>query len=170
MDSEDFRLNFPPDVQRIIDYASINQSRLLGARSLQETSYTTVNNQNVVNRGDLISSLCYRVTAGTPVILKDKSINKYKTIQTAEINGCVVYTLEVLANFIGLSDYNWPSYYEFYEFIPSYDNKQLEGLIDWENPQTTINENLSTSKYWFGAEGFLDTELSYELYKGLGLI
>jgi hypothetical protein len=170
MDSEDFRLNFPINVQRVIDYASINQSRLLGAKSLQETSYTTVNNQNVVNRGDLITSLCYKITAGTPVILKDKSINKYKTIQTGEINGCQVYTVGILANFIGLTDYNWPSYYEFYEFIPSYDYKQLEGLIDWENPQTTINENLSTSKYWFGDEGFLDSELSYELYKGLGLI
>lgn len=170
IDGEDFRLNFPPNVQRLINYASINQSRLLGARSLQEDSFTTLNNSDILNRGDLITSLCYKVSAGDRLILKDRSINKYKTIITGEINGCQEYTIGVLANFIGFTDSNWPSYYEFYEFVPGYDYKQLEGLIDWENPQTTINETLSTSSYWFGDEGFLDSELSYGLYKGLGLI
>jgi hypothetical protein len=71
---------------------------------------------------------------------------------------------------IGLTDNNWPSYYEFYEFIPSYDLKQLEGYINWDNPQTTLSENISTNSQWFSHEGFLDTQLSYELYKGLGFI
>lgn len=170
MESEDFKLNYPPDIQRIVNYASINQSRLMGARSLQQDYFTTINNSDVLNRGKLITSLCYIVTAGTKLILKDKSINKYRIIETGTINGCDNYSLSVLAEFLGFTDSNWPSYYEFYEFTFGYDNKQLEGLIDWENPQTTITENLSTSKYWFGEEGFLDIELSYQLYKGLGII
>jgi hypothetical protein len=104
-----------------------------------------------------------------PVILKDKTINKYRLIPTGEIFLNTTYNLYDLANFIGL-DENWNQYYEFYKFIPSYDMKQMEGFIDWENSQTTINQNLSTSDFWIGSEGFIETEFSYELYKGLGFI
>jgi hypothetical protein len=170
LDSEDFRLNYPPSIQRVVDIASINQSRLMGARSLDQTAFTKVNNQDEINRGNLITSLCYIVTAGIPLILKDRSINKYRIIPTGNLYGLSAYPLQALANSIGLTDNNWPSYYEFYEFIPSYDFRQLEGYIDWNNPQTTLSETLSTNNQWFSHEGFLDTQLSYELYKGLGFI
>jgi len=170
LDSEDFRLNFPPEVQRIIDTASINQSRLLGARSLDQTAFTRTNSQGEINRGDLITSLCYIVSAGKPLILKDRSLNKYRIIPTGNLYGLSAYPLQALADSIGLTDNNWTSYYEFYEFIPSYDLTQLEGFIDWSNPQTTISETLSTNNQWFSEEGFLDSQLSYELYKGLGFI
>jgi hypothetical protein len=169
MDSEDFRLNFPPNIQRLVDYASVNQSRLFGSRSLSQDAFININNQSISNKGSLINSLTYTITAGKPVILKDKTLNKYRIIPTGEIYGNYTYSLYDLSVFIGLEN-NWQQYYEFYEFVPSYDMKQVAGLIDWDNPQTTINENLSTANYWFGEEGFIDSEFSYELYKGLGLI
>jgi hypothetical protein len=165
----DFKLNFPPDVQRLVDYASVNQSRLFGSRSLSQDAFINVNNQSISNRGNLITSLTYTITASTPVILKDKTLNKYRIIPTGEIDGNSTYPLYDLATFIGLES-NWKQYYEFYEFVPSYDMKKIAGLIDWDNPQTTISENLSTANFWFGDEGFLDSQFSYELYKGLGLI
>ena len=154
----------------IRDRASINQSRLMGARSLDQTAFTKVNSQDEINRGELITSLCYIVTAGVPLILKDRSLNKYRVVPTGNLYGLSAYPLQSLANSIGLVDNNWPSYYEFYEFIPSYDFTQLEGYIDWNNPQTTLSETLSTNNQWFSHEGFLDAQLSYELYKGLGFI
>ncbi len=169
MDSEDFRLNFPPNIQRLMDYASINQSRLFGANSLSQDAFINANNQSVSNKGPLITSITYTITAGTPVVLKDKTLNKYRIIPTGEIYDNSTYSLYDLAIFIGLEN-NWHEYYEFYEFVPSYDLKQVAGIIDWNNPQTTINQNLSTASYWFGEEGFLDSEFSYELYKGLGLL
>jgi len=168
--SEDFRLKFPSAIKRLVDYASINQSKLFGARSLQQDYFNRPNSDGLLNRGNLIQSLNYTVTAGTPLVLKDRALNKYRLIPTGELNDQTNYTLQNLATSIGLTDNNWPSYYEFYEFLPKYNYKQLEGIIDWENPQTTLNENLSTSSYWFGPEGFLDIEFSYELYKGLGFI
>lgn len=170
IEGEDFVLKFPPDIKRIVDYATINITRLLGARSLQQTAFKSLNSQGKSNKGDLISSLSYTITAGNPVILKDRSINKYRLIQTGQISGLDTYPLSTLATFIGLVDVNWPSYYEFYTFIPVYDNTQLEGIIDWDSPQTTLNENLSSEKFWLGSEGFIETKLSYELYKGLGLL
>jgi hypothetical protein len=170
LDSEDFRLNYPESIERIIDIASINQSRLMGARSLEQNAFTKVNSQDEINRGELITSLCYIVTAGVPLILKDRSLNKYRVVPTGNLYGLSAYPLQSLANSIGLVDNNWPSYYEFYEFIPSYDFSQLEGYIDWNNPQTTLSETLSTNNQWFSHEGFLDSQLSYELYKGLGFL
>jgi hypothetical protein len=170
VDSEDFKFKFPTLLKRLVDYASINQSRLFGSRSLQENYFNRANKNGILNRGNLITSLNYLVTAGTPLVLKDKSLDKYRLIQTGEIHNQSTYTLENLASSIGLNDVNWPSYYEFYEFNRGYDFNQLEGFIDWENPQTTLSENLSTSSFWLGPEGFLDKEFSYELYRGLGLI
>lgn len=169
LDSEDFRLNFPPNIQRLMDYASINQSRLFGANSLSQDAFINANNQSISNKGPLITSITYTITAGTPVVLKDKTLNKYRIIPTGEIYDNSTYSLYDLALFIGLEN-NWHEYYEFYEFVPSYDLKQVAGIIDWNNPQTTISQNLSTASYWFGEEGFLDSEFSYELYKGLGLL
>jgi PKD repeat protein len=169
MDSDDFRLNFPPNIQRLVDYASINQSRLFGSRSLSQDAFINANNQSISNKGKVILSPDYVITAGTPVILKDKSLNKYRIIQTGEIYDNTSYSLYNLIVFLGLGD-SWNEYYEFYEFVPSYDSKQVAGLIDWDNPQTTIIENLSTANFWFGEEQFLDLEFSYELYKGLGFI
>jgi len=170
LDVDKFDLNYPEEIQRLVNLASINQSRLFGAKSLNENYFTKVNNQDQTNRGDLITSFCYTVSAGQKFVLKDKTINKYDLIETSEINGCSAYSLSVLAEFLGFNSYDWSSYYEFYEFNNSYDLKQLEGIIDWSNPQTTINETLSSSKYWFGPEGLLDLEFSYEIYKGLGFI
>jgi hypothetical protein len=80
------------------------------------------------------------------------------------------YPLQTLAESLGLTNHNWSSYYEFYEFNPSFDLKQIEGIIDWSNPQTTLNETLSTRDNWFGDSQLVEIGLSYQLYKGLNLI
>jgi len=170
VDPNDLNFNLPLSLKSILNICSINQSRLFGSISLQEDAFSKINNQDVLNRGDLISSLCYTVTAGTPVVLKDKSINKYQKIETSEINSCSAYSISVLAEYIGLGNSDWDSYYEFYTFNPSYDLTNIEGIIDWNNDKTTINRNLSSSKYWYGQDGYLSYVLIYDLYKGLGLI
>ena len=169
IDLEDYRLNFPEAVQKIVDLTSINQSKLFGALSMDQTAFTKPNSKGILNRGDLIT-LNYTVTAGVPVVLKDRTINNYRLIETGEINGLSTYPLSTLAEWIGIADVDWTSYYEFYKFVPSYDGTQLEGMIDWNNPQTTLSRSLSTQNDWFKDNGFLDAQISYELYKGLGFI
>jgi hypothetical protein len=65
---------------------------------------------------------------------------------------------------------NWPDLYSFYEYAPNSNVVQLDGVIDWENPYTTINPQSSSFGKWFGAEGYLETLFAYELYKGLNLL
>lgn len=170
MNPDDYRFTFPNEIERIINFTSINQSRVFGAKSLSQDAFKRVNSQQKYNIGNKINSLCYQVTAGIPVILRDRSINDYRLIPTGTLYTLSAYPLNALAASIGLTDTNWPSYYEFYEFVPSFDLKQTDGIIDWSNKQTTLNRNLSGSYYWLGSEQFIDKQLSYQLYKGLNLI
>jgi hypothetical protein len=167
---EDFRLDYPEAIERIVDYASVNQSRLLGARSLDQVAFKTPNSQGILNRKyKPITSLCYEVSAGQNLVLKDKIQNVYTFVPTDKIYNIIIYPLQALANYINLPQ-DWYNTYEFYEFVPGYDYSEISGIIDWENPNTTINRNLSGVNNWFGSEGFLDAQLSYALYKGLGYI
>jgi hypothetical protein len=167
---QDFNLNYPEEVRRVVDLASVNLSRLIGARSVQETSFTTPNSQGKYNMNfSPVNSFSYKVTAGIPLVLKDRSLNQYRLINTGYINCSAVYTLNQFANYLGFHS-NWRSYYEFHQFIPNYDGTQVAGLIDWNNPQTTIQESLSTLNNWYGTGNYLDTQFSYELYNGLGLL
>jgi streptogramin lyase len=168
-DPANYTLNLPTDIERILDFATINKSRLFGARSLSQNAFNSPNSKNILNRGNLLT-LNYNVTAGIPVVLKDRSLNKYRFVPTGYVNSLSSYSLTSLATSIGLTDSNWTSYYEFYEFIPSFDYTQTDGIIDWSNPQTTIKENLSSVNYWFGENGILEKQLSYNLYKGFGLV
>lgn len=168
---QDFNLDYPEEIQRVINFTSVNLSKLLGARSVEQNSFVNPNSQGKYNMNPKpITTLTYMVTAGIPLVLNDRSLNQYRLINTGYINCSANYTLENFANYLGFTDPNWPSYYQFHEFIPNYDGTQVAGLIDWENPQTTVNENLSSYNDWFGNEKYIDTQFSYELYKGLGLI
>jgi PKD repeat protein len=168
---QDFNLNYPEEVERVINFASVNLSRLLGARSVEQDSFIHPNSQGMYNMNPKpITSLNYMVTAGIPLVLEDRSLNKYRSINTGYINCSAVYTLVDFAKYLGFTNPNWPSYYQFHQFIPNYDGTQVAGLVDWNNPQTTIKENLSSANDWFGTGNLIDTQFSYELYKGLGLI
>lgn len=168
---QDFNLNYPEEVERVINFASVNLSRLLGARSVEQDSFIHPNSQGMYNMNPKpITSLNYMVTAGIPLVLEDRSLNKYRSINTGYINCSAVYTLGDFAKYLGFTNPNWPSYYQFHQFIPNYDGTQVAGLVDWNNPQTTIKENLSSANDWFGTGNLIDTQFSYELYKGLGLI
>lgn len=168
---QDFNLNYPEEIQRVLNFSSVNLSRLLGARSVEQDSFTTPNSQGKFNVNKTpITTLYYHVTAGIPLVLKNRSLNQYRLVNTGYINCSGIYTLDDFAKYLGFTDQNWTSYYQFFEFIPNYDGKQIAGLIDWNNPQTTINENLSSFNDWFGQGEYIDTQFSYELYNGLGLL
>lgn len=170
VDIENFNFRFPISLKRVMDYCSINQSRLYGANSVQQDYFTDLNINGNINLGDKIESLTYSVTAGDKLVLKDRTLEKYRVIETYKIEDQSEYSIQTLAEFLNLDPIEWKSYYEFYKFIPVYDNRQLEGVIDWENPQTTLRRTLSSKDYWIGDENIMDMHISYEIYKGLGLI
>ena len=100
---------------------------------------------------------------------KNKSIDEYQLIYTGKINNFSFYSTDMLAQYLNLPQ-NWAEYYEFYKYITLSEGKTLEGIIDWENPFTTINYSTSSKEEWQGNEGIYETLLTYELYKGLNLL
>lgn len=169
LNTDDFRLNYPLLIKRLIDLASINKSKLWGGFDQTTNSFINYQDNGVLNRGNLLSSTTYTVTAGVPLILKTKSLEKYNIIRTGLINSLSTYNVNVLANFLNLGS-DWRNFYEVYEFVQETPNNQLEGIIDWNNENTTLNYYLSSNKLWSKDEGVVETLFAYELYKGLNLL
>ena len=181
MGSQDFKISFPSGMDKLIDNLSINKSKLWGSILDDNLNLKTNGGHVNFNRGKKLNTETYYVTAGVPVILKTKSINDFKKIQTgyyypsnvsllcAVDVGLFTYPLTNLCEFLNLGE-NWDSIYEFYEFISSTNKTYIDGIIDWNNEQTVLNSNLSSYLDWIKDEGILDTMFSYQLYKGLGLL
>jgi hypothetical protein len=181
INSDDFKLSFPLGIKKLMDNLSINQSKLWGGVLDDKFNFKNINDYDNYNKGNQIKSEQYTITAGIPVILKEKSLNKYQLIETgyyynantpilSSISvGFSTYPLSGLCEILNLGK-DWNSYYEFYEFLPSKNTIYIDGIIDWNNPQTVLNRNLSSYEDWIKDEGIMDTLFSYELYKGLGLL
>ena len=128
------------------------------------------------NKGNQLYSDSLNVTAGHPVVLKNKSTRKYRKINTGTLNNQQIYSLDSLASSIGL-DIDWGLLYEFYEYLPnstllpdlSSSNYYTENIIDWNNQQTTLPRN-QDSEQWYKDGGLIDRMVNFELQKGLGLI
>ena len=54
---------------------------------------------------------------------------------------------------LGLSGMAIHTHFNFYSLSAVYDNILYEGIIDWNNPQTNINETLSGVEYWLQDDG-----------------
>jgi hypothetical protein len=181
LNGDDFKLNFPLEIKRLMDTLSINQSKLWGSTLEDNYNFKKYNQNDNFNRGKLLKTDTYMVTAGVPVILKTKSLNDPKKIETgyyynsnfsvaSSLNiGLSTYNLSGLAQILNLGD-DWKVFYEFYEFMPYQNKVYIDGIIDWKNEQTVLNRNLSSHQEWIRDGGIMDTLFSYELYKGLGLL
>jgi hypothetical protein len=169
--TDDFLLNYPLEIKRLMDVLSISQTRLWGAVEKNQNNFKEPSSDGQFNRGQLLTSN-YTVSAGVPVILKTKSLDKYELIQTGPIYGLTQYPLTFLVNLIGINQAvgaAWEGYYEFYEFLPSVGSYYSDNIIDWNNPQTTISQNITSVFDWIGDEQAIDKIFSYHLYTGLGI-
>jgi PKD repeat protein len=170
LETDDFRLRYPPSIQRLMDLASINLSRLRGHQIVGELNFNSRDQNGFYNKGVPVSSLGYEVSGGTFLVLGDKTTyNPYRLIYTGRIDDSLFYDLDTLAQYIGLPK-DWRNVYDFYTYVPSITGKFVDSVIDWNNPQTTLSFYNSSVDAWFGQEGVLETVFSYELYKGLNLL
>ena len=187
---DDYQLNYPLAMKRIMDMVSIHENRLFGSELADFYNFNTSSQYSNFNRGALLDSFSYNVTAGVPVILKKRSLNKYQYIPTGPFfalnsesvlnittEGLSTYPLSDLAYTLDLGD-NWQHYYEFYEYIPSANKIYSDNIIDWNNSNIdrdsyiTFLKNVSSDSYlpWNSDQGMIDYLFTQQLYKGLGLI
>jgi hypothetical protein len=195
LNTDDFRLNYPIDIQRSMDLLSINQSRIFGGQNNDFYNFNNASNNANFNRGNLLDVNTYTVSAGVPVVLKAKSLNSYKLIPTGSIDlvgnltpltinlsGTTSYNLNQLASSLELGQ-NWNLYYEFYSFVPMTNTVITDNVVDWNHTNLNRNDLLSffingsaglpfPDSYlnWASNEGIMEFIFTYQLYKGLGLI
>jgi hypothetical protein len=164
--ADDFQLKYPPNIKRVLNLASINESLLQGGLTEKK-----IDLDRLYLESSPINTTTFIVTAGVPMILKTKSLNTYRVIETGPIYGSNYYTIQVLATSLGFDEYHWRSDYEF--FVAQYwqDQQYVNNVIDWTNEKNTLFVQPSAlNTNWTTDEGILETMLSYELYKGLDLL
>ena len=60
--------------------------------------------------------------------------------------------------------------YRFYHYNSTVSGQIAEGLINWDDPYTTLSPNSSAYVDWVKDEGILESIFNYYIHKGLGLI
>ena len=186
-----YDFDYSGGLHRIMNLVSIPHKKLWGQRSRFDRDFETFGTQNSaygINLGAVIDTSTYYVTAGVPIVARQLFNNQHKKVNTMYVSGATTnknYAVSVSAlSSYPLSSYNkawgWglgdnidssdiSNYFTFYEFTPVFSDIQLEGVIDWNNSQTTISENISSYDDWFGDNKIADTLIDYELRRGLGL-
>jgi hypothetical protein len=165
LNTDDFQLNYPESIKRIVNLASINESLLWGGLTMDE-----LDSKKLYLNTDPIDTTSFMVTAGVPMVLKTKSLNTYRILPIGPNEGRDIYSIQDLATSLSLDAYFWRSNYEFYILGDNIKTKDYaNNIIDWDS-DTNISPVLS-SVYddWIGDQGILETILSYELFSGLDL-
>jgi len=185
----DFTSGYPSKLMRAVDILSINHSKLYGTRAhRQEAFVLSAYDYDVdTNLGDLIDIGTGQFIVGNPIIAYDIFNSSYKVI-----NNTVIPTTNNIVPELGkpypLSgvNYNWgwglvtgniaesgidiKPYYAFYSFIPNKKVEMVDGIIDFNNPLTTISPRTSSYNEWTKFGGIMEKVLSRSLYEGLDLI
>ena len=176
---DDYRLSFPAQLKQIMNLLTITHSKLWGIKCKCNTNFRNSENCTqtdickicgkckINNRGEKIPDTSY-IDTTKPIVIYEKSIDSYFLHYPASIDNSNIYPLSALTS-IGLK-YPVAANYEFFEYIPTASNFHTENIIDWNNPNTTLDFNLSTYQDWTANDGVIDTVLNFYLYNGLNLI
>lgn len=190
---DNFNYNIPPTLARIVDLYSTQQSVVWGARSQFARNFA--NSTGHINLGTELSAYnvyTTMVTAGQKIVVQDLfDTEKYELLEVPSItsyDSVVVRNCQYMLsayqsatfplNVYPLSGFfGWglltPVYlnYRFYVYNNVTNNQQKEGLVNWDDPYTTLSEASGASHTdWVKDEGILENIFNYYIHKGLGLI
>ena len=184
-----FNFNYPAEINRLIEIFSVKFSKLKGGRNtfskyFENKGYSNVEVKYGANRGielDILTTILTAGSASKPIVAYEKYSEQYTLLNTDIpsssnahfINSTLMtYPMSafnkwwgwelVLPNTFTINDIQ--KYYKFYEYVESADDTQLEGVINWSDPLTTINEELSSVESW---NNIRDSMLSYALVNAM---
>ena len=191
---DNFDYDTPATLSRIVDLYSTQQSTVWGARSLFARNFAAETGH--INLGSELTEYNINttvVTAGQKIVVNDifnpqnyellevPAINSYSSITARNLPftnwGSPVSALTYPLNIYPLSAFfgcglTTPviNNYRFFVYNNVVDNQQVEGLVNWDDPYTTLSENASGHNDWVKDEGILENIFNYYIHKGLGLI
>lgn len=157
--ADNYGINFPSEIKRMLDIASIPKSKLWGI-----PDNTPLFPQSI---GTELNTRYDFLTAGTKIILKNKFDGVIDVYMVPMQGNSMVYPL---SSFLGYG-FLQPVLinYLFYNFDPVYSGNYIENVIDWNSESTTLSPNLSTAIDWYGDEGIVEQSFRYFLTKNIFL-
>ena len=187
-----YNFTYTGGLRRIMDLLSIQHKKLWGDRSKYDRDfekYGTVENSSLgINLGTELDATTYTVSAGVPFVAQQLFNRQYRIVNPMYLSGSntdpgydssvgmlKTYPLSSFSPNWGWGLYNDTTgtdiikYYNFYEYKSTPNNVQVEGIIDWQNPYTNLNESLSSIEVWTKDEGYVQSMIDFELRKGLNL-
>lgn len=180
----------PSEVGRLLDLLSINHSRLFGTKNqFNENfkSYGYLNNELYgKNLGEEVS-IYHTVTAGFDIVAFEKYSGNYCLLNTY-LPLCASTVTVSAGNTYNLFEYNetwgWglvlpndeygsgvniSNYYLFYKYIPTIDGTIADGVINFNDVNSTLSYTTSSYQGWSQENGIISNILSHQIYKGLNL-
>lgn len=166
---DDYNFTYPSELQRLMDILSIDHKKIWGSRCKCSSNYrgawgycSNCGHKHDSNRGNALDTDTYIVSSNIPFLAEYKFDRDYYEKITPKTSGGTLYNVS--------SAYllNDPTYYCFYEYIPTICNIQVEGVISWDDEYTTLSENVSGIDEWYGNNQIVEKIINYSLHKGLG--
>lgn len=167
---DNYDLEFPEELGRLMNFFSIPLQKLIGTRCVCNTNFNCVNctGKNICtickfdkrsNVGNLILSN-QNLTAGVTVLKKENGSDVYDFQPIYSQNGLIQYPLYTLTG-IDISKYC------FYIWDQTKQNNPIGGQIDFKNPNTTLSRDLISANQWYSDSGVIEEILNYTLTKNL---
>lgn len=165
---EDYNLDYPANLKRLLNILSISYTRLKGSNEMFNRDFIPdVTIDSSKNLGAKLDTTTYQITAGVNIVIHEKFTGTYEIIHTVPYNSQDIYPIGMLSAF----NFKTPldTYYTFYEYVPYFTNTQVEGVINWGDQYTTLSNSLSSIDDWYKDGGTVSTILDYQLRRGLEL-
>lgn len=186
LDFYEFTSQYPPKLQRAVDILSINQRKLFGTPNTYNRNFgiSAYDYGAGKNLGEQIDIATGTFTVGQPIVTYEKFSGIYKLVYNT-----IVPTTNGLSATLGQSyplsgvNYNWgwglitgnigqsgsdiAPYYNFYKYKSYMPLDIVDGVIDFNNPLTTVTPTQSSYENWTEYGGTMEAIISRALYDGL---
>lgn len=174
LELDDYSLNLPADIQRVLDIFSIPMEKLIGTSCMCNMSFSKCDGEDYVIKcnycgnettnkiGDMLnpSSIIF---SGEDILYKEKSGNVYEVHHVLDQDGNDNYPLSSLSS-IDVNEYC------FYRWNKTQKGNIINSEITYDNPDSDwISSNQYSIDDWYKDGGILDEILLYKLMKGLNL-
>jgi len=184
-----FAGQYPAKLRRVVDILSINQSKLFGSPNMYSNNFglSTLGFNLGKNLGNIIPIETGKFIVGNPIVTYEKFSEEFKLIVNTIIpeTNNVPVTIGQPYPLSGVN-YNWgwglvtgtnaqsgieiEPYYIFYEYIPYQPKNMVDGVIDFNNPLTTLQPINSGYNDWTKFGGTMEQILSRTLAEGLDFV
>jgi len=192
---DNYNYDIPPTLRRVVDMYTAQQSVVWGARSQYARNFSL--SAGLPNLGGILSEYNINTTivsAGQKIVANDLfNSQNFELIEVPKITSYSSVTARGLGNLLPTKAYPVSSYpltayplsaffgwglqtpvsqnYRFFVYNGQVDGQQVEGLVSWDDPYTTLSE-LSGANHadWVKDGGILESIYNYYMHQGLGLI